>query len=76
MLRILSLNTWHGHMPRNAWRVETIEPRGAKERRRAALVAGIRELDPDVILLQECLPQPDFSRKLAETLGLTLGKAS
>jgi endonuclease/exonuclease/phosphatase family metal-dependent hydrolase len=69
MLRILTLNIWHGHIPRNAWTVQSIEPAGHKERRFAALVAGIRDLDPDVLLLQECLPQPGLSRELAARLG-------
>ncbi len=69
-LRVLTLNTWHGHLPRTPITVERIEPEGHKDRRRAALVAGLRALAPDVLLLQECMPQPDFSSRLARELGL------
>jgi len=69
MIRLLTLNTWHGQYPRTPWAVESLEPAGHKERRSAALVAGVRAVDPDVIFLQECLPQPLFSRRLATQLG-------
>jgi hypothetical protein len=69
MLRLLTINAWHGQYPRSPFKVEPIEPPGSKERRTAALLAGVRELDPDVILMQECMPQPDFSRRVAAALG-------
>jgi hypothetical protein len=69
MVRLLTLNIWHGHVPRTLWSVESIEPPGHKEKRLAALVAGIRELDPDVLFFQECLPQPDLPLRLAAALG-------
>jgi hypothetical protein len=68
-LRLLTINTWHGHVPRGWWAVERIEPEGHKERRTAALLTAIRELDPDVIFLQECVPQPTYSQELAATLS-------
>ena len=68
-LKLLSINTWTGHYPRSFYAVESLEPPGNKERRTRALAAGIRSLDPDVIFLQECMPQPDFSQGLAQALG-------
>jgi endonuclease/exonuclease/phosphatase family metal-dependent hydrolase len=69
VLRLLSINAWSGLLPRSFYAVESLEPPGNKERRTEALLAGIRELDPDVVFLQECLPQPDFSTRLAGALG-------
>ena len=69
MIRILTLNTWHGHSPKSAWSVARLEPAGHKERRTAALVAGLRALDPDVVMLQECFPQPIFTTRVADALG-------
>src|ERR1043166_7566004 len=69
MLRLLSLNIWHGHVPKNAFAVESLEPPGHKERRLAALLAGVRSLDPDVLFFQECMPQPQLSLRIADELG-------
>jgi len=69
-LRVLNLNVWHGRLPRlGALWLQSIEPPGQKQRRYDALVREIRRLDPDVIGLQECLPQPAFTRRLAADLG-------
>lgn len=68
MIRVLTLNAWTGHVPKSAFKVHRLEPVGHKERRTDALVEEVRELSPDVIFLQECLPQPSFTDALARAL--------
>ncbi len=68
-LRILDLNAWHGLYARSWVRVEKLETEEVREGRFRSMVEGIRALEPDVIALQECWPQPAFSGRLAELLG-------
>jgi endonuclease/exonuclease/phosphatase family metal-dependent hydrolase len=69
MIRVLTLNTWHGHTPKNAWSVHRLEPHGHKARRMEALSSALDELRPDVVMFQECLPQPIFAADFARLLG-------
>ncbi len=71
-LRIVNLNTWIGLLVRGVFGVETIEPDGHKDQRTRALVEELRERDPDVITLQECLPLPRFARQVATALDYDL----
>lgn len=67
-LTVLTINTWHGHILRGLARAP-VEPAGRSMQRKAMLQEGIAELSPDVILLQECLPEPRYSASIAEALG-------
>lgn len=69
MLRVVTINTWHGHTPKNPWSVVRLEPAGHKEKRTASLLAQLRALDPDVVCMQECLPQHSFTAEVAAALG-------
>lgn len=71
-LRIVNLNTWIGCLPKTLLEVLSIEPEGHKQRRFDALVEELVERSPDVITLQECLPQPSFVRRLAKALDYDL----
>lgn len=68
-LRILDLNAWHGLYARSFHRAEKLETDEARERRTLTLIEGLRALDPHVIALQECYPQPVFAERLATVLG-------
>jgi endonuclease/exonuclease/phosphatase family metal-dependent hydrolase len=68
-LTILSINVWHGLYARTFWRAERLESPESRDRRLRVLVESIRALDPDVLALQECFPQPAFGRAIAGTLG-------
>ncbi|MEZ0227514.1 MAG: endonuclease/exonuclease/phosphatase family protein [Planctomycetota bacterium] len=68
-LRILDLNTWHGLYARSFHRAEKLEPDDLRERRTGAMLEGIRALDPHVVALQECYPQPAFTERVAAELG-------
>lgn len=70
-LSVLEINVWHGLFAQSWWRAGHLEPPEAKEKRTLALVAAVRALDPDVVTLQECFPQPGYSRKVAQALGYT-----
>lgn len=67
-LKVLTINVWHGHAMRGITRVP-LEPDGARVQRTERLLAGIARLSPDVILMQECHPEPGYTASLAETLG-------
>ena len=69
MIRVLTLNAWHGHVPKSALAVLNLEPPGHKAKRTSALLEEVRALSPDAIMLQECLPQPGFTDALARELG-------
>ncbi|MBI3723201.1 hypothetical protein HY251_04495 [bacterium] len=69
-LSVLNINAWHGLYARTWWKAERLEPEGRKEQREQALVLGIRGLAPDVVALQECYPQPGFSKRVAAALDM------
>lgn len=68
-MRIVNLNTWVGCLPRGVFgEVVSLEPPGHKKRRFDALLAELRERDPDFVTFQECLPLPSFAVDLAKAL--------
>lgn len=68
-LRLLNLNTWHALSFRPGFRTEIVQSPEARELRTQALLQGIRELEPDVVALQECFPQPAFARRVASAFS-------
>jgi endonuclease/exonuclease/phosphatase family metal-dependent hydrolase len=68
-LRLLNINTWHALSFRPGFRTEIVQTPEERELRAQALVQGIRELEPDVVTLQECFPQPAFARRVASALS-------
>ncbi len=68
-LRILDLNSWHGLYARSWVRVERLETDDERERRTRALLDGLKALDPHVVTLQECFPQPALALRIATELG-------
>lgn len=71
MLRVVSINTWHGFLLRGTFGVMNLEPPGRKDQREAALIAGLEALEPDVVCLQEAKPVHAFSQRVADALGMT-----
>ena len=69
-LTILNINAWHGMYARTWWKAERLEPNGRKEERERALVDAIALIAPEVVTLQECYPQPGFSKRLAAALDM------
>lgn len=69
VLRVLTLNVWHGLVgEKGGWRLAGEEPE-RKRRRVAAQIEEIRRLAPDVLLLQELNPAPREAKRYARALG-------
>jgi endonuclease/exonuclease/phosphatase family metal-dependent hydrolase len=68
-LRVVTINTWNGISLRGLG-PRPIEPVENKARRERVLLTQLDELGADVVLLQECIPDPHFSRRLAAELGM------
>jgi len=68
-LKILTFNVWSGLDYIGTFSVGDYEPPERRAARTAELVRQIRELDPDMILLQEVNPAGRFARRLASALG-------
>jgi endonuclease/exonuclease/phosphatase family metal-dependent hydrolase len=67
-LRLLTLNVWSGLDYKGTWRMGEYESPEHRAARYDALVAQVRELQPDVIFLQETNPATGFTRRLAREL--------
>lgn len=68
-LKVLTLNVWSGLDYIGTLSAGDYEPPGRRAARFAELVRQTRELDPDVIFLQEVNPAGRFARRLAKALG-------
>lgn len=67
ILRVLALNVWSGLDYQGLLRVNAYP--GSHRRRYERLVQQLRELQPDVIGLNEANPLPSFARRIARDLG-------
>ena len=70
-LRFLTINTWSGLDYKGSLRFGAYESRQQRQARYRSLLAQIRELDPDVIFMQEVNPAAGFSARLARDLGFS-----
>jgi len=70
-LRLLTMNVWSGLDYKGSLRFGAYETRGKRQARYRSLLAQVRELDPDVIFLQEVNPAAGFSARLARDLGFS-----
>jgi len=70
-LRLLTINVWSGLDYKGSLRFGEYEPRPIRQARYRSLLAQIRELDPDVIFLQEVNPAAGFSARLARDIGFS-----
>ena len=66
-VRILTVNVWSGLTYEGTLWMQRYEDN--REARYKALVAAIRELEPDIIAIQEANPLPAFAKRLAADLG-------
>lgn len=71
VLRLLTINVWSGLDYEGTLRFGAYEPRQRREARYRALRAQLRELDPDVIFLQEANPARGFAARLARDIGFS-----
>ncbi|MBN1131604.1 MAG: endonuclease/exonuclease/phosphatase family protein [Bacteroidales bacterium] len=68
-LRILDINVWSGLDYEGYIKMGEYEPDSVREKRYRALVAQIRQLDPDIIGVHEANKLPRYARRLAEDTG-------
>ena len=67
-LRILSINVWTGLDYQGVWRLGDCEGPEHRELRFQALLRGVRELQPDVMGVNEANPLPAYAHRLAREL--------
>lgn len=70
-LRLVCLNVWSGLNYRGLLRVGELDSPGHRESRYQALVAQLRQLEPDVVGLNEANPVEAYTSRLARDLGMT-----
>lgn len=68
-LTVVTYNLWHGLNPTSAWRFQEYENESERGKRLEGFLRMARELDPDIILLQEVNPAPGKTRRIASALG-------
>lgn len=68
-LSILTINVWFGLEERGILRMKPLESDEQREKRYQLLVAELRQLQPDLIAIQEANPIPQYSSRLATDLG-------
>ncbi len=68
MLKLMTINVWSGLTYKGLFKMKYYESRARREARYQALLASIREQQPDVIGLSEANPCPDYLERLARDL--------
>lgn len=69
MFKLMTINVWSGLTYRGLLKMKYYETRARREARYQALLASIREQQPDVIGLNEANPCPHYLKRLARDLG-------
>ncbi|GAB4352028.1 MAG: hypothetical protein Kow0099_36230 [Candidatus Abyssubacteria bacterium] len=64
-LTIVTINVWFGLDGHGMLRMGEYESKEQREKRYLALVAELREIQPDIVFVQEANPLPHYSRRLA-----------
>jgi endonuclease/exonuclease/phosphatase family metal-dependent hydrolase len=70
-LRLLTINVWSGLDYKGSLSFGAYESLQKRQARYHSLLVQIRELDPDVIFLQEVNPAAGFSSRLARDIGFS-----
>ena len=70
-LRLLTINVWSGLDYKGGLRFGAYESPQKRQTRYNSLLVQIRELDPDVIFMQEVNPAAGFSTRLARDIGFS-----
>ena len=68
-LTVITFNLWHGLNPVGLAKFEEYETPEQREERLSNFIRQARELDPDIIFLQEVNPAPVVTDKIAGELG-------
>ena len=68
-LRVVTINVWAGLDYKGSLKMGEYQDRETRDRRTQILIEQLRELDPDVIALNEANKLPRYARMLARELG-------
>lgn len=68
-ITILSYNVWHGIDGRGIFKMGEYETKADRRARYDLLVPGLREINPDIIGIQEANKVGPYSRRLARAIG-------
>jgi endonuclease/exonuclease/phosphatase family metal-dependent hydrolase len=68
-LRVLTINVWSGLDYKGTFRMGEYEDPERREIRYQSLLTQVKELDPDIIFVQEANPVAKFTARLADALG-------
>jgi endonuclease/exonuclease/phosphatase family metal-dependent hydrolase len=68
-LTVLTYNLWHGLNPVGLIKFQEYETPAQREARLQGFYGFVRELDPDILFLQEVNPAPGLSRRIGKDLG-------
>jgi endonuclease/exonuclease/phosphatase family metal-dependent hydrolase len=69
-LIIITINVWSGLDYKGTFKVGEYESKAIREKRYAILVRQLRDLNPDIIALQEANKLPRYASRLARDLGM------
>jgi endonuclease/exonuclease/phosphatase family metal-dependent hydrolase len=69
LLRVMTLNAWSGLTYKGLFRMGSFEPEEARLNRFEGLVAEIKRLKPDIIVINEANPLPSYCDQLSKQTG-------
>ncbi len=68
-IRVITINVWAGLDYKGSLKMGEYEDPGQRARRTSVLVAELKELDPEVVAVNEANKLPGYARSLAHKLG-------
>jgi endonuclease/exonuclease/phosphatase family metal-dependent hydrolase len=67
-IKIIDYNVWHGIDGKGTVRMGEYEPAAVREKRFNLLVAGLKEMNPDIVGIQEANRVRSYSKRLARAI--------
>jgi len=67
-VKLVTINVWFGMDGRGVYKIGDYENQARKDARFSALISGLKEIDPDVVAIQEANKLPAYARKIALAL--------
>ncbi len=67
-VKFVTINVWFGMDGRGVYKIGDYENQARKKARFSVLIAGLQELSPDVVAIQEANRLPGYARKISRVL--------
>lgn len=67
-INLVTINVWFGMDGRGVYKIGDYENQARKNARFTALISSLKEINPDVVAIQEANQLPGYARKIARTL--------